>query len=246
MGLRAQRRAAFIKRHATVTLQKMEFSMKRALILLISAAAALMGSVALAQKSTDAALAKQIRSDASLRQVHQMALDLLKTGLNAGAGYKQVWIRDLNTFIEVSLEVNPRGALRDALLTFFKLQGPEGDIPDGYRALNPAQTEKPYRVTPLAPGLTSYKNTVEVDQETSLVQAVYKYVTITGDRTILDEQIDGRTVRDRLGFALAVSAHRAFRRAARLDLERHARRLGRRATRNQSRRAARLPFASRA
>lgn len=178
--------------------------MKRALIFLMGATVALMATSepTQAQKTTDAALAKQIRDDASLRQVHQMALDLLKTGLNAGAGYKQVWIRDLNTFIEVSLQVNPRGMLRDALLTFFKFQGPEGDIPDGYRALNPAQTEKPYRVTPLAPGLTSYKNTVEVDQESSLVQAVYKYVAVTGDRTILDEQIDGRTVRERLGFAL--------------------------------------------
>ena len=163
-----------------------------------------------ARANTDAALAKQIRDDASLRQVHQMALDLLKTGLNAGAGYKQVWIRDLNTFIEVSLEANPRGALRDALLTFFKFQGPEGDIPDGYRALNPAQTEKPYRIAPLAPGLTSYKNTVEVDQEPSLVQAVYKYVTVTGDRTILDEQIDGRTVRERLGFALQYLLNQRF------------------------------------
>ncbi len=160
--------------------------------------------------NTDAALAKQIRDDQSLRQVHQMALDLLKTGLNAGAGYKQVWIRDLNTFIEVSLEVNPRGALRDALLTFLKFQGPEGDVPDGYRALNPAQTEKPYRVTPLAPGLTSYKNTVEVDQEPSLVQAVYKYVTVTGDRTILDEQIDGRSVRDRLAFAMQYLLNERF------------------------------------
>ena len=152
--------------------------------------------------NTDAALARQIRDDQSLRQVHQLALDLLRAGLNAGAGYKQVWIRDLNTFIEVSLEVNPHGVLREALLTFCKFQGPEGDVPDGYRALNPAQTEKPYRVTPLAPGLTSYKNTVEVDQEPSLVQAVYKYITVTGDRTILDEQIDGRSVRDRLGFAM--------------------------------------------
>jgi len=159
---------------------------------------------------TDAAIAKQIRDDQSLRQVHQMALDLLKTGLNAGAGYKQVWIRDLNTFIEVSLEVNPRGALRDALLTFFKFQGPEGDIPDGYRAVNPAQTEKPYRVTPLAPGFTSYKNTVEVDQEPSLVQAVSKYVTVTGDRTILDEQIEGRSVRERLGFAMQYLLNERF------------------------------------
>jgi len=178
--------------------------MKRALIVLFGAVVALMvtGTPAQAQNSNDAALAKQIRDDQSLRQVHQMALDLLKTGLNAGAGYKQVWIRDLNTFIEVSLEVNPRDALRDALLTFFKFQGPEGDIPDGYRALNSAQTEKPYRVTPLAPGLTSYKNTVEVDQEPSLVQAVSKYVAVTGDRTILDEEIDSGSVRKRLGFAL--------------------------------------------
>ncbi len=156
--------------------------------------------------TNDAALAKQIRSDQSLRHVHQMALDLLKGALNAGSGYKQVWIRDMNTFIELSLEVNPPAMLRDALLTFFKFQGPQGDIPDGYRTLNPAQKEKPYRLTPLAPNLSSYKNTVEVDQESSLVQAVYKYVSVTGDRSILDERIDtgtgGRTVRDRLGFAL--------------------------------------------
>lgn len=178
--------------------------MKGVPIILLGATVALLAAAgpAPAQSGSDAQLAKQIRDDTSLRQVHQMALDLLKTGLNAGAGYKQVWIRDLNTFIEVSLEVNPHGMLRDALLTFFKFQGPEGDIPDGYRAFNPTQTEKPYRVTPLAPGLTSYKNTVEVDQEPSLVQAVYKYVTVTGDRAILDEQIDGRTVRERLGFAL--------------------------------------------
>jgi hypothetical protein len=154
------------------------------------------------KSGSDAELAKQIRSDESLRHVHQMALDLLQGGLNAGSGYSSVWIRDLNTFIEVSLEVNPHPLLRDALLTFVKFQGPTGDIVDGYRTLNPAQTEKPYRLTPLAPGLSSYKNTVEVDQESSLVQAVSKYVAIAGDRTILDEQIDGRTVRDRLGFAL--------------------------------------------
>ena len=151
---------------------------------------------------TDAALAKQIRDDTSLRQVHEMALDLLKGGLNAGTHYPQVWIRDLNTFIIVALESNPRGALRDSLLTFFKFQGPEGDIVDGYRPFDTNLKEKPYRLTPLAPGLESHKNTVEVDQETSLVQAVYKYVTVTGDRSILDEQIDGRGVRDRLGFAM--------------------------------------------
>jgi hypothetical protein len=153
-------------------------------------------------------LAKQIRDDQSLRQVHQMALDLLKGGLNAGTHYPQVWIRDLNTFIIVALETDPREALRDSLLTFFKFQGPEGDIPDGYLAINPKQ--KPNRIAPLAPGLQAIKNTVEVDQETSLVQAVYKYVTVTGDRTILDEQIDGRSVRDRLAFAMQYLLNERF------------------------------------
>jgi hypothetical protein len=178
--------------------------MKQALVLFTAAAFALFASASSAQPpaTTDAALAKQIRDDQSLRQVHQMALDLLKSGLNAGTHYPQVWIRDLNTFILVALESNPPSILRDSLLTFFKFQGPGGDIPDGYRPLDPRLKEKPYRVTPLAPGLQAHKNTVEVDQETSLVQAVYKYVTATGDRTILDEQIDGRTVRDRLAFAM--------------------------------------------
>jgi hypothetical protein len=153
-------------------------------------------------------LAKQIRNDQSLRQVHQMALDLLKGGLNAGSHYPQVWIRDLNTFIIVALEANPHEALRDSVLTFFKFQGPEGDVPDGYLPINPKQ--KPNRIAPLAPGLQAIKNTVEVDQETSLVQAVYKYVTVTGDRTILDEQIDGRSVRDRLAFAMQYLLNERF------------------------------------
>ena len=183
-----------------------QLQMKRALLCAIAAAVWMIASAAPAQKphssKADAKLAAQIRVDASLEHVHQMALDLLKGGLNAGSGYKSVWIRDLNTFIEASLEVNPHDQLRYALLMFFKFQGPTGDIVDGYRQLDPAQSGKPYRITPLAPGFSSYKNTVEVDQEPSLVQAVYKYVTITGDRSILSENIAGRTVLDRLGFAM--------------------------------------------
>lgn len=159
-------------------------------------------SSSIPSSSSGVELAREIRADASLTRVYQMALDTLKGGLNAGTGYSSVWIRDLNTFIELSLEVNSPALLRDALLTFFKFQGPDGDIVDGYRKLTPTEKEKPYRLTPLAPDFMSYKNTVEVDQESSLVQAVRKYIDITGDRTILDEKIDGRTVRDRLGFAL--------------------------------------------
>jgi len=58
--------------------------MKRARVFLMGATVALMVSAAPArtQRSNDAALAKQIREDQSLRQVHQMALDLLKGGLS--------------------------------------------------------------------------------------------------------------------------------------------------------------------
>lgn len=133
-----------------------------------------------------------------------MALDLLKGGFNAGAGYKAVWIRDMNTFIQVALEVNPPARVRQALLVFFKFQGADGNIVDLYfpTPTDPARIRPSYRSTPLAPGLMADKNTVEVDQEPSLVQAIYKYVAATGDRSILDEQIDGHTVRERLGMAL--------------------------------------------
>lgn len=149
-----------------------------------------------------AALARQILDDQTLRDVDRMAKDLLKGGLNAGSGYGEVWIRDMNTFITVALEVNPPQRFRDALLTFFKLQGTNGDIVDGYSPLTPARAKTAYRISPLAPNLAAHKNTVETDQESSLVQAVSKYIAATGDQSILDEKVAGITVRERLGQAL--------------------------------------------
>jgi hypothetical protein len=131
-----------------------------------------------------------------------MAQKLLKGGLNAGSGYGEVWIRDLNTFIGVALEVNPPQRLREALLTFLKFQGTNGDIIDGYIPLDLAKAKYAYRTSLLAPDLMAHKNTVETDQESSLVQAVRKYVIASHDRTILQERIAGITVRDRLGQAL--------------------------------------------
>jgi len=172
-------------------------------------AAACLGAVAPAAapaenapNSGQAELARQILADQTLSDVHRMAKELLRGGFNAGSGYGEVWIRDLNTFIEVSLEVNPPARLREALLPFFKLQGTNGDIVDGYIPLDQAKVKYAYRTSPLTPNLMAHKNTVETDQESSLVQAIRKYVSVTGDRTLLQERIAGVTVLDRLGLAL--------------------------------------------
>lgn len=147
-------------------------------------------------------LAREILADQTLRHVHRMAQDLLKGRINAGSGYEEVWIRDLNTFIEIALEVNPRQRLREALLTFFKFQGTNGDIVDGYIPKNRATGTYAYRPSSLATNLMAHKNTVETDQESSLVQAVHKYVITTKDETILQERIEGKTIQERLGLAL--------------------------------------------
>lgn len=148
-------------------------------------------------------LATQIIADQDLREVLRMARDLLSSGLNAGSHYQATWIRDMNTFIQIALGVNPPQRFREALLMFFKLQGSDGNIVDLYWPRDPAKpANESDRTSPLAPGLIADKNTVEIDQESSLVQAVFKYVTVTHDRTILEERIAEVTVRERLGQAL--------------------------------------------
>jgi hypothetical protein len=52
------------------------------------------------------------------------------------------------------------------------------------------------------PNLLGHKNTVETDQESSLVQAVYKYIIKTGDYSILSEEINGLSVQNRLAMSL--------------------------------------------
>lgn len=153
-------------------------------------------------KSSERELAREILADPELPATLEKAQALLQTGLTAGSGYGEVWIRDLNTFIEVSLEVADREQIRDALLICFKFQGPNGDIPDGFIATNRANAGYNYRHSPLAPEFLAHKNTVETDQEASLVQAVARYVRVTGDHAMLLERIEGRAVIDRLGDAL--------------------------------------------
>jgi len=135
-------------------------------------------------------------------QVKTMAEALIKKGFTAGDGYGEVWIRDLNTFIELSCKVNDKPQIRKHLITFFQFQQPDGAILDGYIPSEKAGTEGKFYKSELAPEYLGHKNTVETDQETSLIQAVAKYIRSTGDKTILTDKIAGLTIKEQMERAL--------------------------------------------
>ena len=129
------------------------------------------------------------------------ALEIVKTGFNAGDGYSQVFLRDYNTFIELSTEVYDAKELEENLLVFFRLQGDDGNIQDLFlpksKAVNPGDGN-PYNYSKLEPTYCGQKSTVETDQETSLVQSVYKYVSKTGNKSFLKTKVGDETVAERL------------------------------------------------
>jgi GH15 family glucan-1,4-alpha-glucosidase len=148
-------------------------------------------------------LAQKILGDNTLDTVYSMAVKLLSTGFNAGDGYPQVWIRDFNTFINTACDVYDKQVIRENLLTFLRLQQPDYEIVDGYVLRGHVTWDDPNIYTsPADTGHVGFKNTVETDQETSLIQAIGKYIGKTGDRSILDEEIAGMTVRQRLAGAI--------------------------------------------
>ncbi len=147
-------------------------------------------------------IAKEILSDSSLNRVKDMAIDLLKTGFNAGNSYGEVWIRDFNTFIQLSCLVMPHDSVKQRLRIFFLMQGKDGNIIDGYIPKKEANVGYNYIYSANAPEFEGHKNTVETDQETSLIQAVYKYVKETKDNAFLSEIIDGKSVETRMSDAL--------------------------------------------
>ena len=152
-----------------------------------------------AWNDSDRELASAILNDHTLSVVDSMGYALLKKGYNAGSGYNQTWIRDFNTFIETVLKVADPADVRKALLTFFLMQQPNGEIVDGYVLKEDFNwSDESTYTSPNAPGYIGFKNTVETDQETSLIQAVRKYIDITGDKDILSEDLAGETALDRL------------------------------------------------
>ncbi len=150
-------------------------------------------------------LKTSIQTNESFKFVKTKALEVVKTGFNAGDGYGEVWIRDYNTFIELSAEVYPHDELKENLRVFFRLQGDDGNILDGFIPQSKAvQSEGGYKYyySDLEPTYCGHKNDVETDHETSLVQAVYKYVTKTGDTAFLKEKIGDKTVAERMEWAM--------------------------------------------
>jgi len=150
-------------------------------------------------------LNEKIKNDESFAFVKEKALEVVKTGFNAGDGYGEVWIRDYNTFIELSAEVYGKEVLKENLLVFFRMQGKDGNIIDGFIPKGKAiQTKDSYDYvfSELEPRYGGHKNTVETDQETSLVQAVFKYIKKTGDTDFLNEKIGELPVSVRMEMSL--------------------------------------------
>lgn len=153
-------------------------------------------------KAQEAILAKQILSDSSLNKVKAMANALIRSGFNAGSGYGEVWIRDFNTFVVPACEELPVDSIKKCLSVFFQMQAGDGNIIDGYILRSKADAGYDYIYSKHAPQYAGHKNTVETDQESSLIQAVYKYVKTTQDKAFLNSVIAGQTVHQRMNNAL--------------------------------------------
>ena len=157
------------------------------------------GLFAACSNSPHGDLVKKIQEDKTLVTVDSMARSVIRQGLNAVSGYSQIWARDMNTFIETACEEVNHQDLKNAILLFFALQQPNDEMIDGY-VLKPDFTwndNTPY-YSEAAPEHVGFKNTVETDQETSLIQIVGKYIKKTGDASILQEEVAGRTVLERM------------------------------------------------
>ena len=166
-------------------------------IFLIFSALFLPPFYAIAQKKDKLVLAASILADKRLDAVQENALKLLD-GFSAGTSYEEVWIRDFNTFIKGSLKVQPKEKVKNTLLMFFKIQGGDGNIVDGVVEHTKAHGGYQYLYSDLLPGWAAHKNTVETDQESSLVQAVKKYIAVTNDKSILTEMVGGKSVIERI------------------------------------------------
>lgn len=148
--------------------------------------------------SADKVLKEEILNDTRMDQVYALGLETLSSGLNAGSGYVEVWIRDFNTFIKPAMAVNDHSVIRDALDNFCKFQGEDGNIIDGYTPKELVDAgegvDYDFIASEYAPEFLAHKNSVETDQESSFVQAVAAYVNQSEDVGYLSHEVAGMTV----------------------------------------------------
>ncbi|MBR9854322.1 MAG: hypothetical protein GYB37_07045 [Algicola sp.] len=148
--------------------------------------------------------------DSSFVLVRKMAEELVREGNNAGGGYNEVWIRDLNSFMNLAITVQSKDKIKEDLLRFFLFQEKNGEILDGIVRKEIKQEAYNYRYSKLAPEYAGYKNSVETDQETSLVQAVSKYIRGSNDREWLYHEVSGKSILQRLEDALCFLMNHRF------------------------------------
>ncbi|MBV5348950.1 hypothetical protein JZU61_04755 [bacterium] len=155
------------------------------------------------KKTGNKVLAEKIAKNEYFPLVKAKALEIMKTGFNAGDGYREVWIRDYNTFIELAAQVFPKEELKENLLVFCRMQGEDGNIIDGFTPIEKVgAVAYDFSYSKLEPRYAAHKNSVETDQESSLIQAVYKYIQLTGDSSILAEKVGDKTVAERLEWSM--------------------------------------------
>ena len=172
---------------------------------LLATAAIALASWSCSQPNGEINYAHEIANNTLMDSVDAMARQIIRQGFNAGDGYGEVWIRDYNTFIELSMEELPDSAVRHNLNVFWHFQGETGDIVDGFIPAEKAVVSDigyKYRYSKTMPQYAAHKNTVETDQEASLIQAIYQYVNKSGNHDYLNTEINGKRIIDRMEWAL--------------------------------------------
>lgn len=93
---------------------------------LLATAAIALASWSCSQPNGEINYAHEIANNTLMDSVDAMARQIIRQGFNAGDGYGEVWIRDYNTFIELSMEELPDSAVRHNLNVFWHFQGEAG------------------------------------------------------------------------------------------------------------------------
>src|SRR5690606_16212155 len=143
--------------------------------------------------------------DTRLSTVKDKAVALIQSGFTAGDGYAEVWIRDYNTFITLASTIHDPEAIKENLRVFFRLQGEDGNIVDGFVPKKKAESaDVGYQCMykELAPDHAGHNCMVEIDKESSSLHAVYKYIMTIGDYLFLVMQIAGISVNMSLSLSL--------------------------------------------